>query len=176
MFMKNISSQPRKQRKMLYEAPLHKRQKLVSVNLDKDLRERFNRRSMPVRVGDKVEVVRGKFKGMRSKVKKVDLRKLMVTLEDVKMKKVDGTEINVPIHPSNLKLIEPDMSDRKRQKIVERVEGKFEVKKVKEEKKEVEKKEEVKGFKCPVCGKVFDNKNELNDHMIKEHKEYVKGM
>ena len=176
MFMKNISSQPRKQRKMLYEAPLHKRQKLVSVNLDKDLRERFNRRSMPVRVGDKVEVVRGKFKGMRSKVKKVDLRKLMVTLEDVKMKKVDGTEINVPIHPSNLKLIEPDMSDRKRQKIVERVEGKFEVKKVKEEKKEVEKKEEVKGFKCLVCGKVFDNKNELNDHMIKEHKEYVKGM
>ncbi|MCD6478206.1 MAG: 50S ribosomal protein L24 [Candidatus Aenigmarchaeota archaeon] len=171
-----MSSQPRKQRKMLYEAPLHKRQKLVSVNLDKDLRERFNRRSMPVRVGDKVEVVRGKFKGMRSKVKKVDLRKLMVTLEDVKMKKVDGTEINVPIHPSNLKLIEPDMSDRKRQKIVERVEGKFEVKKVKEEKKEVEKKEEVKGFKCPVCGKVFDNKNELNDHMIKEHKEYVKGM
>ena len=63
--------QPRKQRKMRYEAPLHKRQKLVSSPLIKSLREKFNRRSMPVRKGDKVEVMRGEFKGFKGVVERV---------------------------------------------------------------------------------------------------------
>jgi len=168
-----ISKQPRKQRKKLHNAPLHKRQKLVSVMLDKKLRKKFNRRSIPVRTGDKVEVLRGNYKGIRSNVKKVDLKLLQITLEEIKREKTDGTEIHVPFHPSNLKIIEPDMTDKKRQKIIQRVKGKFEVKKVeKKEKKEEEKKE--KGYKCPYCGKIFDNKNDLNDHENKEHKKYTK--
>jgi len=168
-----ISKQPRKQRKMLYNAPLHKRQKLVSVMLDKKLRKKFNRRSMPVRTGDKVEVLRGSYKGIRSSVKKVDLKLLRVTLDEVKREKTDGTEIHVPFHPSNLKIVEPDMSDKKRQKLIQRVKGKFEVKKIgKKEEKKIEKKES--GFKCPYCGKIFDNKNELNEHENKEHKKYTK--
>ncbi|MCD6367927.1 MAG: 50S ribosomal protein L24 [Candidatus Aenigmarchaeota archaeon] len=172
--MKTKSSQPRKQRKRLYESPLHRRQKLVSASLDKKLRKEFNRRSMPLRKGDKVEVMRGSFKGIRSIVKKIDLKKLRVTLEDVKRKKVDGTEVHVPIHPSNLKIIEPDMTDKKRQKIVERVKGKFEVKKKEKVKKEESKEEKTKGYKCPYCGKVFNSKTELNEHEMKEHKEYTK--
>jgi len=173
--MKTKSSQPRKQRKKIYTAKLHKRQKLVSVNLDKNLRKDYKRRSMPLRKGDKVEVMRGKFKGIKSKVKSVDLKKLRVYLEDVKREKTDGTEVSVPIHPSNLKIIEPDMNDRKRQKIVERVRGKFEVKPEEKKKETVEKKEKVVGFKCPICGEVFDNKNDLSIHESKEHKNYMKG-
>ena len=114
-----ISKQPRKQRKKLHNAPLHKRQKLVSVMLDKKLRKKFNRRSIPVRTGDKVEVLRGNYKGIRSNVKKVDLKLLQITLEEIKREKTDGTEIHVPFHPSNLKIIEPDMTDKKRQKIIQ---------------------------------------------------------
>jgi len=171
------SAQPRKQRKKLYEAPLHKRQKLIAVNLSKDLRKKFKKRNMPLRKGDKVEVVRGDFKGVKSLVREIDLKKLRVTLEDAKRNKTDGTEIRVPIHPSNLRLIEPDMNDKKRQKIVKRVEGEFEVKKPKLEKiekkeeKGEDKKEEL-GFKCPICGKLFDNKMDLNNHREKEHKEF----
>lgn len=157
----------------MYEAPLHKRQKMVSVNLSKDLKKKFKKRNIPVKTGDKVEVVRGEFKGIKSIINKIDLKKTIIVLEDVKRSKTDGTEIRVPIHPSNLRLIEPDMTDKKRQKIVKRVKGEFEVKKPKiEKKKEEEKKKEV-GIKCPICGKMFENKMELNIHREKEHKEFM---
>lgn len=171
--MKTI--QPRKQRKRVYDAPMHKRQKLVSVGLEKKLRKKFNRRTMPLRKGDKVKIARGSHKGIISVVNDIDLNKRRVILEDVKRAKTDGTEIRIPINPSNLILIEPDMTDKMRQKIVRRVKGEFEVKKPKTEKKDnkekkVEKKES--GLKCPVCKKEFRNKTELNAHVEKEHKEY----
>ncbi len=162
--------QPRKQRKRRYEAPLHRRQKMVAAPLSKELRKKFNRRSLPLRKGDKVEVMRGEFKGVKTTVREVDLKKLKVILEDVKRKKTDGTEVRVPLDPSNLMIIEPDMSDRKRQKLVKRVEGKVEVKTKKLEKKEEKKKEEI-GFKCPVCGERFENKRDLNVH-LETHKEF----
>ncbi|MCK4634396.1 MAG: 50S ribosomal protein L24 [Candidatus Aenigmarchaeota archaeon] len=168
-----MSIQPRKQRKRLYEAPLHKRQKMMTVNLSKNLRKKFKKRNIPLRKGDKVEILRGEFKGMKSLINKVNLKKLMVTLEDVKRSKTDGTEIRVSIHPTNLRLIEPDMTDRKRQKIVKRVEGEFEVKKPKVEKKEKKEEKKKAGFSCPICGKGFDNKMDLNVHREKEHKDFM---
>ncbi|UCG95562.1 MAG: 50S ribosomal protein L24 [archaeon] len=171
--MKTKSSQPRKQRKNMYQAPLHKRQKMIAVNLSKNLRKKFNKRNMPLRKGDRVEVTRGEYSGMKSMVRDIDLKKLSVTLEDIKRNKTDGTEIRVSIHPSNLRLVEPDMTDRKRQNIVKRVKGEFEVKKPKAEKKEKKEKKHEKGFKCPICGKNFNNKMEMNEHREKEHKEFM---
>lgn len=168
------SRQPRKQRKRRSQAPFHKRDKLMSVSLDKKLRKKYKRRRMPVRKGDKVEVLRGDFKGIRSKIKDLDLKKLKVTLEDVKREKTEGTEIHVPLEPSNLKIVDADLSDKKRQKIVKRVEGKFEVKKKKKKEKKEKKKKKEKGHKCPYCGKVFENKQDLNSHEQKEHKKYTK--
>ena len=52
-----MSIQPRKQRKALYTAPLHIRRKLMSANLSKDLRADIGKRSLPIRVGDKVQLV-----------------------------------------------------------------------------------------------------------------------
>lgn len=170
------SKQPRKQRKKRFQAPLHRRQKIMSVSLDKKLRKKFNRKSMPVKKGDKVEVLRGDFKGIRSKIKELDLRNLKVTVEDVKREKTEGTEVHVLLEPSNLKIVDADLSDKKRQKIVKRVEGKFEVKKKKKskEKKKSKKKKKEKGHKCPYCDKVFKNKQDLNSHEQKEHKKYTK--
>ncbi|MBC7119559.1 MAG: 50S ribosomal protein L24, partial [Methanobacteriaceae archaeon] len=62
------SKQPRKQRKFLHNAPLHIRHKIMSANLSKELREEYNRRSLPVRKGDKVEIMRGDFKGHQGKI------------------------------------------------------------------------------------------------------------
>ncbi len=116
-----VSSKPRKQRKALYSAPLHRRQKMVSAHLSKELREKFGRRSLPVRKGDEVAVVRGSFRGKTGKVERVELKKLRVFVEGLVRRKSDGSEVKVPIHPSNLVIISADMSDKKRQKIVERV-------------------------------------------------------
>lgn len=108
------SKQPRKQRKYRYNAPLHIRHKLISAHLSKKLREEYGRRSFPIRKGDKVRIMRGKYKGMQGTVIKVDLKKLKVYVDCAKRKKASGQEVNVPIDPSNLEIIELNLEDKER--------------------------------------------------------------
>lgn len=114
------SKQPRKQRKALYNAPLHKRHKLVVATLSDKLREEYHRRSLSVRKGDTVRVMRGDFKGHEGKVEKVNLKKGRILIEGVTVSKADGTERFHPIHPSNVMIIKAQMKDEERKKIVER--------------------------------------------------------
>lgn len=114
------SKQPRKQRKALYQAPLHKRQKLVAAHLSKDLRKQLKRRSLSLRKGDEVKIMRGKFKKKTGKVERVDLKRLKIYINGITRKKVDGTEVKISIHPSNLMILKADFSDKRRQKIIER--------------------------------------------------------
>lgn len=109
-----MSIQPRKQRKALYTAPLHIRRKIMSANLSKDLRADIGKRSLPIRVGDKVQVVRGDFKGHEGKVKSIDAKRYKVTVEGVTLSKPDGNDVLLPIHPSNLMIIEADLKDERR--------------------------------------------------------------
>lgn len=108
------SKKPRKQRKFLIKAFLHLRRKLISAHLSKELREKFKKRSLPLRVGDEVEVMRGSFKGTRGKVIRIDTKKYKVYIDSVKKRRTVGTEYHVPIHPSNLKIINLDLSDKYR--------------------------------------------------------------
>ena len=108
------SKQPRKQRKYRYNAPLHKRQKMVSAHLAKDLRQQYKRRSMPLRKGDEVKVMKGEYKGMFSKVEKIDLKNLKVQLDGIKRKKVTGEEVYVKLDPSNLLITKIEIEDKKR--------------------------------------------------------------
>jgi large subunit ribosomal protein L24 len=114
------SSKARKQRKFLYNAPLHVRRKLLSAHLSKELQEKYKRRSFPVKVGDEVEVMRGEFKKRTGKVAKVDLKKYKVYIEGLTRKKVEGREKMVPIHPSNLRIINLNLEDKKRVEALER--------------------------------------------------------
>ena len=114
------SKQPRKQRKYRANAPLHIRHKFVSAHLSKELREKYKTRSLPVRKGDTVEIMRGRFKGLEGKVTKVDLRSVKVYIDGIKTKKVDGSEVMVPIDPSNLLIKELNLDDRLRLKVLER--------------------------------------------------------
>ena len=111
-----MSIQPRKQRKALYTAPLHIRRKIMSANLSKDLRADIGKRSLPIRVGDKVQVVRGDFKGHEGKVESIDAKRYKVTVEGVTLSKPDGNAVLLPIHPSNLMIIEADLKDERRLK------------------------------------------------------------
>jgi large subunit ribosomal protein L24 len=114
------SKKPSKQRKMLFQAPLHKRHKLLSAHLSKDLIVKWNRRSLSVRKGDEVKVMRGKFKGTTGKISKVDLKRLKVYIENVKRRKVSGEEVHVPVSASNLLLVNPVMDDKERLEIISR--------------------------------------------------------
>ena len=116
----NVSVQARKQRKYMRTAPNHVRQKLMHTNLSRELRDKYDRRSFPVRAGDKVKVMRGTFKGRISKVTGLNLKSLCVYVEDVKRKKEDGKEIQIPVKPSNLQIVSLEMGDKKRIKISDR--------------------------------------------------------
>jgi len=105
---------------MLYNAPLHVRQRLVSVHLSDNLRKQLGKRNLPVRKGDEVRVMRGKHKGAVGKVEDVDLKKLKVYIENVKVKKVSGKEAAVPFHPSKLLLTNLVVEDKERKAAIER--------------------------------------------------------
>ena len=109
-----MSKQPRKQRKALYNAPAHARGKHLSASLCKDLREKLGTRSLPLRTGDKVTVLRGDFKGHEGEVLSVDYGSYKVTIEDVTLSKPDGTATFLPVDPSNLVIIDADLKDDRR--------------------------------------------------------------
>jgi len=138
------SKKPKKQRKYRYNAPLHIRHKLVSANLSKELRKRYGRRSFPLRKGDTVKVMRGKFKKKQAKIEQVDLKKLKVYLEGISREKQSGVKSPLPLDPSNLQIIELNLEDKKRIEAVERnkkpKEIKKEIKTDKTEEKKTEKK------------------------------------
>jgi large subunit ribosomal protein L24 len=87
------SVQPRKQRKYRHNAPLHVRHRFMSANLSPEMRRRFGKRSMAVRKGDEVEIMRGSSKGLRGTVNRIDLSRCKVYVDEVKTKKVDGSEV-----------------------------------------------------------------------------------
>jgi len=124
-FSKNwkSSKQPRKQRKYLANAPLHIKRKLISVNLSKELRKKHSRRNAPVRKGDIVRVMIGKFKKKQGKVTEVRIKTSKIFIDGIQVKKQDGSKVNVGLRPSNLQIIEFPLEDRKRLKSVNKNKG-----------------------------------------------------
>jgi large subunit ribosomal protein L24 len=126
------SKQPRKQRKYSVNAPLHLRKKLISANLSKELRKKYSKRSIPVRKGDAVKIMRGKFKGKKGKIIEIRMKYGKIIIEGVQVKKQDGSKTNFPLRASNLQITELNLDDKKRLKL--KIKPKTE-EKIKEEKK-----------------------------------------
>lgn len=112
------SKQSRKQRKYRNNAPLNLRHKMISANLDKELRKKYGRRSFPLRKGDNVKIITGKFKKKTGMIGIVNLKKLKVCIEGIQRTKKDGSKINVWFDPSNLQIKELNLDDKKRLKSI----------------------------------------------------------
>ncbi len=108
------SSKPRKQRKYLANAPLHIKRKLLSVNLSKDLRAKHSIRNIEVKKGDKVKILRGKYKGKEGKVTLIKTKLLKIYIDGIKTKKQDGSMVDVPQRASNLQIVELNLEDKRR--------------------------------------------------------------
>ena len=122
------SKQPRKQRLARYTAPYHRRHREMSSPIDKGLRERqlsrgfMYPRSMPVKKGDRVMIVRGEGKSKSATaISLVDRKARKVYVEGFTYFKSDGTELQRPIDASNLVIINPDWSDIRRRKVLNRI-------------------------------------------------------
>lgn len=114
------SKSPRKQRKYVYNAPLHIAKKLISVRLNKDLKEKYGRRNVSVRKGDRVKIMVGQFKGKISKVSRVSLKHKRIYVDDAHTLKRDGGKLMYPLHPSNLMIMELELDDKLRRKSLEK--------------------------------------------------------
>jgi large subunit ribosomal protein L24 len=124
--MTNTSStKAKKQRKARSDAPLHKRKRMVAAHLDSSLMREYNVRSLTVRKGDTVKVIRGSqdFKGSESKVAAVDLNKYKIVIENVTIAKADGTQKQKAVDPSDVVITKLDMSDPWRKQKLEGLKG-----------------------------------------------------
>ena len=61
-------------------------------------------RSIPVRKGDTVKILRGTYKGRSGKVQSVYRRRFCIYIEKLVKEKVNGQQAELPIHPSNVEI------------------------------------------------------------------------
>ena len=113
------STQPRKQRKYRFKAPNHIKQKFMGSHLSKELRKKYQKRSVGLRKGDKVKVMVGKHKSKTGKIDRVDVRRQTAYITGIDFAKKDGSKIMVKFHPSNLLIIDLNLDDKKRLKKLE---------------------------------------------------------
>ncbi|CAG9320553.1 unnamed protein product [Blepharisma stoltei] len=115
----SVSSSRRKSRQAHFAAPSHIRRKLMSSHLSKELRDKHGVRSMPIRKGDEVVVVRGLNKTHAGKVITVYRRKFRVHIERLTKEKSNGQTVHIPIDPSNVYITKLKI-DRDRKNLIER--------------------------------------------------------
>jgi len=119
------STKARKQRKARANAPLHKKKRMVSAHLDSALMKEYNVRSVAVRKGDTVRVIRGDsdFKVSEAKVASVDLKHMKLIIENITIPKADGTQKPKPVDPSSVLLTKLDLSDPWRKEKLDSLKG-----------------------------------------------------
>ena len=108
------SVQPRRQRKYAKNAPLHIKGNFLHAHLTKELRAKYKHRTLRVHSGDKVRILRGQFKKHEGKVDKVDVKRTRIYVAKVEITKKDGSKARIPIHPSNVMILELNLQDKKR--------------------------------------------------------------
>ena len=104
-FATNVSSAPRTQRRLHFNAPSSERRIRMSAPLSKELRAKYNVRSLPIRKDDEVKIVRGsaKLKAISSgKVTACYRKKYAILVEGATKDKVNGQSANLCIQPSNV--------------------------------------------------------------------------
>ncbi|XP_021355997.1 60S ribosomal protein L26-like [Mizuhopecten yessoensis] len=119
-FNKMVTSSRRKNRKRHFNAPSHVRRKIMSTPLSKELRQKYNVRSMPIRKDDEVQVVRGNHKSQQiGKIVQVYRKKFVVHIERIQREKANGASVHVGIHPSKILIVKLKI-DKDRKRILER--------------------------------------------------------
>ncbi|KAL1959077.1 hypothetical protein VTO42DRAFT_2864 [Malbranchea cinnamomea] len=115
-----VASSRRKSRKAHFSAPSSVRRVIMSAPLSKELREKYNVRSIPIRKDDEVTVVRGSNKGREGKVTSVYRLKWVVHIERVNREKSNGQTVPIGIHPSKVVITKLKL-DKDREAILERI-------------------------------------------------------
>merc|ERR1719164_88903 len=118
-FKRNATSSRRKSRKAHFTAPSSERRKLMSAPLSKELKNKYNVRSLPVRKDDEVLVTRGHYKGQQGKIIACYRKKWVIHIERLHREKANGATINVGFNPSKVEIVKLKLN-KDRKEILER--------------------------------------------------------
>jgi len=110
--LSKTSDQAGKQRLRQLYAPVHAVRKLLSARLSDELRKRYKVRSLSVRKGDTVKILRGDFAGIEGKVTDVDRKERRIYVEGMTREKVSGQQAKIAIHPSKVMITNLNLGDR----------------------------------------------------------------
>ncbi|KAF2638049.1 ribosomal protein L24 [Massarina eburnea CBS 473.64] len=125
----SIASSRRKSRKAHFSAPSSVRRVNMSAPLSKELREKHNVRSIPVRKDDEIMIVRGTHKGREGKIASVYRLKYVLHIAGVVREKSNGQSVPIPIAASKVVVTKLKL-DKDRENILERIsQGREQVKK-----------------------------------------------
>ncbi|KAL8953514.1 MAG: hypothetical protein Q9222_000616 [Ikaeria aurantiellina] len=116
----SLHSSRRKSRKAHFSAPSGVRRTIMSAPLSKELREKHNVRSIPIRKDDEVQIVRGTNKGRQGKVTSVYRLKYVIHIERIAREKSNGQSVPLGIHPSKVMVTKLKI-DKDRENILERI-------------------------------------------------------
>lgn len=113
----------RKSRKFNALKPLHLKRKDVSSHISKELKQKLKTkvRSIVVKKGDTVKVMRGTDKGKTGRVIKIMHTERKAFVEGIAKKNAKGKELPVPLQPSNLMIIDLALDNHRKKKL--RIEG-----------------------------------------------------
>ena len=109
---RTLSTKPSKQRAGLYNAPAHRRRRVLSASLSTELKTSQGRNSYPVRKGDTVKILRGDFAGVEGKIANIDTKRQRLFVEGVSREKVAGTSTNVSVHSSKVMITKLNLDDK----------------------------------------------------------------
>ncbi len=109
---------------LLKKASWFEKNKALRARLSDELRQKYGIKTIRVRKGDVVKVVRGDFRGVQGKVIDIypDLGRIAV--EGLVRKKVNGQEVPVKVHPSKVIVVELNLEDELRKKMLEELANK----------------------------------------------------
>ena len=99
---------------------LHKQQEqaewgsFVVERLAKDLQKKYKTRSMRLRKGDTVKIMRGDFKKKSGKIERLNIKDEKVYITGIELIKKEGGKVLRPLKPSNLLIQELETSDKRR--------------------------------------------------------------
>lgn len=108
------SKKPSKQRSYTRFAPHHVKGGLLGSHLAKPLAEKLKTRSLRVRKGDTVKVMRGQYAGKSGKVNRIDVENMRVFIDGVEFPKRDGSKGLYPLHPSKIMITDLEGKDKRR--------------------------------------------------------------
>lgn len=115
----SVSSSRRVQRKYALGAPSSVKRKLMSCHLAKALRDQYKIRSLPIKRGDEVKILKGKAKGKSGKVVQVYRKRNCIYVDKVQREKQNGQTVFLPIKPCYC-VVEKLLINKDRSKTIER--------------------------------------------------------